>query len=73
MTADTKEMAADVLDTVVGGNLADGPGYLNSCKHEHKEKTGAQREDYRYIIWSKHQFEYYCEDCGKKIWIDEEP
>lgn len=72
MAADVKEMTLDRLEQAAGGNIPDGPGYMTGCSHEHRERTGRVREDYRYIIFSEHQVEYYCHDCGKTVWIDED-
>ena len=66
-------MTARALERAAGGNIPDGPGYMTGCSHEHKWKTGEEREDYRYIIFSQHEVEYFCEDCGKTIWVDEDP
>ena len=70
-----KELIMEEMEQISGGFVyPDGMRPLmDKCKHEHKYKTGAQREDSRWLIFSQHQFEYYCEDCKKKIWIDEEP
>ncbi len=72
-TAETekKELDQEVLDNTEGGALyPDGIG--DKCKHPNAVKTGAEREDSRFIFWSQHQYQYYCPDCKKYIWKDEE-
>ena len=68
-------LSSDEQENVSGGSVA--PGGLifpaENCKHPRKYKTGNEREDSRFVLWSQHQFEYYCPDCDKKFWIDEEP
>ncbi len=59
------------LDDVAGGALYPD-GFGNTCKHTNKVKTGAEREDSRFIFFSQHQYQYYCNDCKQYIWVDEE-
>ena len=73
MKTNRQELTPEEAEPAVGGNIPDGPGYMTVCSHKHKEKTGEEKEDYRYIIFSQHMVEYYCHDCGKKVWIDEDP
>ena len=70
-----KELSTEKMEKVTGGSVyPDGMQPLfDKCEHEHKVKTGAQREDSRWVFFSQHQFEYYCLDCKKNIWVDEEP
>ncbi len=71
MEEDRKEMQKEELDEIAGGALyPDGIG--NRCQHPAKVKTGAEREDSRFIFFSQHQFQYYCPDCKQYIWVDEE-
>ena len=69
------ELNADEQDNVSGGSVAPGGTAfpVENCNHPRKYKTGQEREDSRFILWSQHQFEYYCPDCKKNVWIDEEP
>ena len=69
------ELGPKGQESVFGGNLAPGGVAfpVDQCKHPRKYKTGNEREDSRFFLWSQHQFEYYCPDCDQKIWIDEEP
>ena len=43
-----------------------------SCDHVDSYRTGAQREDSRFIFFSQHQFEYHCSICGENFWRDED-
>ena len=61
MEAMKKVLTLEEAEQAAGGNIPDGPGYL--CGHNHKEKTGAEREDSRWIFFTQHQFGYYCYDC----------
>ena len=70
-----RELSAGELESVSGGSLIPGGTVytVDDCKHSHKYKTGKEREDSRFFLWSQHQFQYHCLDCDKDIWIDEEP
>ena len=41
------------------------------CDNNDAYRTGAQREDSRFIFFSQHQFEYHCLICGENFWKDE--
>ena len=70
-----KELNPEEMDQAAGGfRFKTKNPYKNfPCVHPHKTKTGREREDSRYLVFSQHQFEYVCPDCGKKFWADEEP
>ncbi len=66
-----EKLTEEELEKVTGAALyPDGIG--SSCKHIHKHRTGAEREDSRFIFFSQHQYQYFCDDCQKYVWIDEE-
>ena len=62
-----EELTQEQMEQISGGKKT------NRCHHPHKYKTGNQREDSRFIFWSQHQFEYFCPDCERTFWTDEEP
>ena len=69
-TINTKEM-----ENISGG----GADYLHvfscdpsKCKHPNKYRTGADKEDPRWLLFSQHQYEYFCPQCKETIWVDEE-
>ncbi len=71
MEENKNQLENEELENVTGGALyPDGIG--DPCKHTNKVKTGNEREDSRFFFFSQHQFEYYCPDCKKTFWVDEE-
>ncbi len=71
MEEEKKRLENEEMDNITGGALyPDGIG--NQCNHPNKYKTGAEREDSRFVFWSQHQYQYYCPDCQHYIWVDEE-
>ena len=54
------ELKAEALEAANGGLRGARMGRKNQCMHAGKYRTGAQREERRWIFWSQHQFEYYC-------------
>ena len=65
-----KELNPEELDQVAGGRRRkDGLG--PRCQHEHKTRTGNEKEDSFFIFWSRHKYEYHCQDCGQNIWLTE--
>ncbi len=71
MEENRQELDKEELKEAAGGALyPDGIG--DKCKHPNKQRTGAEREDSRFFFWSQHQFQYYCPDCKKTFWRDEE-
>lgn len=68
-----KEINEKDLQTIVGGNVpGHRKGYDFGCRHRNKVRTGEDRERPNWIFFTQHQYRYYCPDCGKKIWVDEE-
>ena len=43
-----------------------------ACGHLHPNavRTGRKREDISCPLWTRHQFEYRCPDCGMVFWKD---
>ena len=74
MNNSLKELNTEQTEQVFGGLICRDaePVLTDRCKHRNKVKTGDDREDSRFIFWSKHQYEYTCPDCGKTFWVDEE-
>ncbi len=71
-----EELNREKLEEISGGAVdithLRTSGYI-TCTHPDKYKTGAQREDTRWLAFSQHQFEYYCPKCKETFWVDEEP
>lgn len=67
---ESKELEQKELEGFAGGVSLFRKEH-SECDHEGKYRTGAQREDSRFIFFSQHQFEYFCPKCGKKFWLDE--
>ena len=70
---DNKEMeklSTKELDQVAGGRRRDA-GLGPRCQHEHKIRTGNEKEDSFFIFWSRHKYEYHCQDCEQNIWLTE--
>ena len=71
---DVRELNPDKLEQFSGSDMdITHLGSCGVCMHEGMYKTGAQREDPRWLFFSQHQFEYYCPKCKETIWVDEEP
>ena len=68
------EMNQEQAEQVSGGayQKTRDTKYDGNCRHPRKYKTGRDREDSRWIVCSQHQYEYYCPDCRKTFWVDEE-
>lgn len=62
----------EALEKVTGGSLYLGGVPFRVCKHDHKNRTGGERADSRWIWWSQHQFQYFCPECKKMFWEDED-
>ena len=68
------ELTMDQMEQVNGG----GADLLHLascgvCPHPNlRYKTGEDRKDSRWLIFSQHQFEYFCPECKKTFWEDEE-
>ena len=65
-----KELNPEELDQVAGG-IRRGARSGSHCQHEHKTRTGNEKEDSFFIFWSRHKYEYYCQDCEQNIWLTE--
>ena len=62
-----KKLNPEELDQVAGGRRRDA-GLGPRCQHEHKFRTGNEKEDSFFIFWSRHKYEYYCPDCKMTLW-----
>ena len=52
-----------------GRTLAGNPAACRNL-HPNAVRTGREREDISCPLWSRHQAEYRCPDCGKVFWKD---
>ena len=67
-----KELNPEELDQASGGHIAFRHSEARShCRHEHKTRTGNEKEDSFFVFWSRHKYEYYCQDCEQNIWLTE--
>ena len=73
MKRGTVELNQEKLEQISGGGT--DITHMNTCglcMHPHAVKTPWQREDKRFIFWTKHQFAYLCPDCKEIFWVDED-
>ena len=63
-----KKLNRKELDQIAGGCRRRGADRGLRCRHEHKIRTGNEKEERFFRYWSRHKYEYYCPDCEATFW-----
>ena len=66
-----KKLNRKELDQIAGGCRRRGADRGLRCRHEHKIRTGSEKEESVLFFWTKRRYEYYCSDCKQIIWLSE--